>query len=89
MEKEVILLNSEGLHARPSALFVKEAIKFKSNILIESEGKQINAKSMISILSSGLDQGAKIKIIANGEDEKEAVDVLSGMIEGKFGEKNG
>jgi len=87
MEKEVIIRNKSGLHARPAALFAKEAAKFKSDIKVEKDGKQVNAKSILSILTCGLEQGSKVKIIAAGEDEREAIDALVTMIEDQFGEK--
>lgn len=87
MEKEVVILNKTGLHARPAAMFVKEASKFKSEIKVEKDGRQANAKSIISILSCGLEHGTKIKLIANGEDEAEALDALAKLIESKFGEE--
>ncbi len=87
MEKEVKILNKTGLHARPAAIFAKEAAKFKSDIKVEKDGKQVNAKSIISVLSFGLEQGSKVKIIATGEDEREAIITLVNLIEGQFGEK--
>lgn len=87
MEREVTLLNKTGLHARPAALFVQEASKYKSDIRVEKDGKQVNAKSIMGILSLGVSQGTKIKITANGEDEKEAVEGLVKLVESKFGEE--
>lgn len=87
MEKEIKILNKSGLHARPATIFVKEAAKFKSEIRIEKDGKQVSAKSIIGILSCGLEQGSKVKIIAAGEDESEAINALVNIIENKFGEE--
>lgn len=87
MEREVTLLNKTGLHARPAALFVQEASKYKSDIKVEKDGKQVNAKSIMGILSLGVSQGTKIKITANGEDEKEALEGLAKLVESKFGEE--
>lgn len=87
MEREVTLLNKTGLHARPAALFVQEASKYKSDIKVEKDGKQVNAKSIMGILSLGVSQGTRIKITANGEDEKEALEGLVKLVESKFGEE--
>jgi Phosphotransferase System HPr (HPr) Family len=57
MEREVTLLNKTGLHARPAALFVQEASKYKCDIKVEKDGKQVNAKSIMGILSLGVSQG--------------------------------
>ncbi len=83
---EVILNNETGLHARPASLFVKEAGKFLSNIFIEKDEKEYNAKSIIAILSMAAEKGDKLIIKANGEDAKESVEVLKGLIDNNFGE---
>ncbi len=87
MDREATLLNKTGLHARPAALFVQEASKYKSDIKVEKDGKQVNAKSIMGILSLGVAQGTKIKITANGVDEKDALDALVKLVASKFGEE--
>lgn len=86
MEKTVEILNESGLHARPAALFAKTASKYKSEIMIECNEKASNGKSIMNIISFGLKKGDEIKIIANGIDEKEAMDDLVQLVEGRFGE---
>ncbi|WP_432407153.1 HPr family phosphocarrier protein [Wukongibacter sp. M2B1] len=87
MDKTIKLFNKTGLHARPAALFVNTASKYKSNIEIVWNEKRLNAKSIMNILSFGLTMGDKITISATGEDEKEAIDSLVNLIESKFGEE--
>jgi len=87
MEKLVRIMNESGLHARPAAIFVKTAGKFKSEINIEHNNSVLNAKSIMNILSMGLKKNDEIKIIVNGPDEKEALDELINLIESKFGEE--
>ncbi|HBM74979.1 MAG TPA: phosphocarrier protein HPr [Clostridiaceae bacterium] len=87
MEREVTIINKTGLHARPATLFVCEANKYKCDVKVEKDGKQVNAKSIMGILSLGIAQGTKIKIIANGEGDSEAVDALVKLVENKFGEE--
>lgn len=87
MEKSVRIMNGSGLHARPAAIFVKTAAKFKSEINVEYNNSALNAKSIMNILSMGLKKNDEIKIIANGPDEKEALDELVNLIESKFGEE--
>lgn len=84
--KEVTITNKTGLHARPASEFVKQASKFKSNITLECKGKKVNAKSIINVLSVGIAAGSQILINAEGEDEKEAVEALTVLIESNFGE---
>ncbi len=83
---DVTIVNLTGLHARPASVFVKAANKFKSNITIISGGKNINAKSIIKVMSTALVQGTDITIQADGEDEVEAVDTLVKLIKSGFGE---
>ena len=87
MQKATITVRHEaGLHARPAAQFVKLAKQYKSDIFVSSKGKKVSAKSMVLILTLGVNQGSEIEISAVGEDEQEAVSVLVGLIEGNFPE---
>jgi len=86
VSKEAVLLNEAGLHARPAALFVQEAKKFKSKIIVHKGDKQADAKSILGIISLAVTKGTSIVITAEGEDEKEAVETLVGLINSKFGE---
>lgn len=74
MYQETTIINSpNGLHTRPAAQFVKEAKNFISEIIITSNGKSANAKSLFKLQTLGLTQGSIINIIATGKDEKQAV----------------
>ena len=81
ISKKVIINNDVGLHARPAALFVKEANKFSSNIYIEYKGRKINGKSVIGVMSLGAFGGEEITISANGIDEKKALETLTELVE--------
>lgn len=87
VSKEVTVLNSTGIHARPAAVFVKTASGFKSDIKVEKDGKAVSAKSIISVLSLCINKGSTITISAVGEDEAEAVKALTELVESKFGEE--
>ena len=87
--KEVTIHNPSGLHARPASEFVAAAGKFKSRITLrktEEGAKEVNAKSIVMILSQALVTGTTVCLTANGEDEVAAVDGLVALIEGGFGE---
>lgn len=84
--KMVIINNETGLHARPASILVQSSSKFKSKIHIEANGKIINAKSIISVLSGGLGQGNTVKLVIDGEDEETAVQVLTDLFNSNFGE---
>ncbi|HNV35778.1 MAG TPA: HPr family phosphocarrier protein [Rectinema sp.] len=81
--------NRAGIHARPSALIAQTAIKFASRIYLEKEGNQINAKSIMGIITLAASFGAKIKIIADGADEQEAVKAIAELFESGFNEELG
>lgn len=83
---EVKIINKTGLHARPAATFVKQAGKFKSSVTIVKDGKEANAKAMLSVLALGASMGSIITIKADGEDEQNAVTTLVELIKSKFGE---
>lgn len=83
----VILKNKVGLHARPAALFVQTAKKFKSKIRVIKGDLEADAKSILEILSLGAEQGDNITIEAIGEDEEIALKTLVELINNKFGEE--
>ena len=78
VEKLFVVKNETGLHARPASLFVQKAAKYKSTIKVKKDGKEANAKSIISVLSLGTSFGSEITIIADGPDAEEAV---AGLVE--------
>ena len=81
ISKKAIIKSESGLHARPASLFVEEAMKYKSNIYVLKDGRQVSAKSIINILSMGAERGQEITISAEGEDEKIAVQALTALAE--------
>jgi phosphocarrier protein len=88
LKKEIEIKNEAGLHARPAAQFVQKAGNFKSEINIIFEDKEINAKSIMSLLSLGISKGKKITLIAEGEDESTAIKELVKYIEVEMPKEN-
>jgi phosphocarrier protein len=86
ISQNVIVTNQTGIHARPAALFISAASKFKANLTVTKNGKSGNAKSLLSLLSLGISKDSEITISAEGEDEKEAVAKLVELVDSKFGE---
>lgn len=84
--KDVVVQNQVGLHARPATFFIQKANEFKSSIWVEKEERRANAKSLLGVLSLGIMGGTKIRIIAGGNDEQEAVEALAKLIESGFAE---
>jgi len=81
VEAKVVLKNPTGLHARPASIFVTEAGKFKSDIFIIKDGKQVNAKSILNILAMGAKKGDEIVLKVVGEDEDKALKHLVDLLE--------
>ena len=73
-----------GLHARPATFFIQKANEFKCSIWVEKDERRVNAKSLLGVLSLGVVKGTAINLIADGVDEKEAVDGLIELISGNF-----
>ena len=87
VKKEITIQNSSGLHARPAASLVKLASRFTSKIYLQKDGLEVNAKSIMGVMTLAAEKGSKILIIANGKDEGEALKQIFELIESKFGEK--
>ncbi len=84
---EITVIHEVGLHARPAALFVKAASEFSSEITVEnlnSDSGVVNAKSILGILASAVQKDHQIRIIAEGEDEEQALIKLRELIESNF-----
>ncbi|WP_028399503.1 phosphocarrier protein HPr [Ectobacillus panaciterrae] len=73
MEKIFKVTSDSGIHARPATLLVNTASKFNSDINLEYVGKTVNLKSIMGVMSLGIQQGAEIKITANGDDAAQAL----------------
>ena len=79
-EGRAIVASSVGLHARPAAMFVQEASKYRSSVTVELLGKTADAKSIIQVLKLGAKGGQEVLIRADGEDETEAVASLMSLL---------
>jgi len=86
-EQVVKIINRAGIHARPAAVLVQAAKDFKANIYLEKARDRINAKSIMGILTLAATYGTELKIIAEGEDEKLAVEAIVRLFESKFEEE--
>ena len=74
---------ASGLEARPVALLVQEASKYESTIYIQSGEKKVNAKSIMGMMSLGLDNGEELVVTADGEDEQVAVEGIEKFLSGQ------
>ncbi len=84
--KKFVIKNKVGLHARPAAVFVQTASKFESRITLSAHGKKANAKSIVEVLSLGVEEGAEVTIAVDGRDEKDAMKAIEKLMNSDFGE---
>ncbi|CAM3477873.1 HPr family phosphocarrier protein [Aeromicrobium ponti] len=80
-EKQVEVKLKTGLQARPAALFVQEANRFSSDIFLEKDGKKVNAKSIMGLMSLAVSSGSVVTLRAEGNDEAEAIEELAKYIQ--------
>ena len=73
VEKEVTIINSQGLHARPAALFVQIASKYNSKITVRKGKEKVNGKSIMGILMLAAQQHSKITLEVDGDDAPDAL----------------
>jgi len=85
IKNKVTIINSAGLHARPSAQLVKLASKFKSDFYIHSYGYRVNGKSILGVMTLAAEHGAELELELDGPDEEEAMSAIIELVEDKFG----
>ena len=85
-EKQLVIRNQLGLHARACALFVKAASRFKSEILVARDDLEVNGKSIMGVMMLAAEEGATILVKAIGPDEELALEAIRELVDGKFGE---
>ncbi|PLT32173.1 HPr family phosphocarrier protein [Bacillus sp. V5-8f] len=81
VEKQVEVRLKNGLQARPAALFVQEANRFSSEVFLEKDGKKVNAKSIMGLMSLAVSSGSFITLSVEGKDEEEAIEALQAFVE--------
>lgn len=87
LERQFTIVNKLGLHARASALFVKTATQFRSDVKVDREGIEVNGKSIMGIMMLAAAKGSVISLKIAGDDENEAFKALGELIENGFGEE--
>ena len=86
IKEKITLQNETGLHARPAGELAKLASAFKSNINLNGDGKTVNAKSILGIMSLGIKANTEIEIECDGEDEDKAMEEILKAFENNLGE---
>lgn len=84
--REMTIVNRLGMHARPSAMFVKAASRFKCEIWVEKDGERVNGKSIMGLMMLAAGQGSKLIVTCEGSDCDRALTELEAIIRRKFDE---
>lgn len=87
LEKEIVIQNRNGLHARPAALFVKVASRHRAELWVEKDGERVNGKSIMGLMMLAAGKGTTLKLIAEGADSEKTISEIQALIESHFGEE--
>ena len=86
IDKEITIVNRLGLHARPAAMFVRIASRYRSEIWVSKEGEEVNGKSIMGLMMLAAGQGSKLRIRCEGPDAGRAIEELEELIKSRFNE---
>ena len=86
VEKDIPITNRLGLHARPAAMFVRVASRYRSEIWVSKEGEEVNGKSIMGLMMLAAGQGSKLQIRCEGPDAERALEEIEELIKGRFNE---
>lgn len=86
VERTVTIVNRQGLHARPAAEIVKLTSKFESEVTLVRDDLEVNGKSIMGVMMLAAEQGASLRLRADGPDAEQALEALAALIANKFGE---
>ena len=86
-EKELTIVNRLGMHARPAAMFVRIASRYRCEIWVEKDGEEINGKSIMGLMMLAAGQGSKLRVRCEGPDARDALCELEQLIAGRFSEE--
>ena len=87
IEKEITIINRLGLHARPAAMFVRIASRYRSEVWVAKEGERINGKSIMGLMMLAAGQGSTLTIQCEGPDADKVMEELEELIQNKFSEE--
>jgi len=87
IRKTIVVENKLGLHARPCAMLVKTASKYRSDLLIKKDNIEVNGKSIMGVMMLAAEYKSELELIANGVDEEFMIDEISDLFKTKFNEE--
>jgi phosphocarrier protein HPr len=86
IEKDIAIINRLGLHARPAAMFVRAATRYRAEIWVSKEGEEVNGKSIMGLMMLAAGQGSTLRIRCEGPDAEQAMAELEELINARFHE---
>jgi len=86
VQKTLTIKNELGLHARSAAMIVRVLERYRSSVFLERDGNQVDARSLLDILTLACPKDSRIVVRADGDDAREAVDSIEKLVDDKFGE---
>jgi phosphocarrier protein HPr len=87
VEKDITVINRLGLHARPAAMFVRIASRYRADVWVSKEGEEVNGKSIMGLMMLAAGQGSKLHLRCEGVDADKAVEELERLLNSKFNEE--
>ena len=86
IEKDVPVINRLGLHARPAAMFVRIASRYRAEVWVAKEGEEVNGKSIMGLMMLAAGQGSVLVVKCEGADAQDAIAALEKLLLSKFDE---
>src|SRR5437667_3953419 len=86
LTKDFTVINRLGLHARPSAMFVKVCSRHKAEVWVEKDGEQVNGKSIMGLMMLAAGHGSKLRVTCEGSDAERALREIEELIQRRFDE---
>ena len=86
IERELTVRNKAGIHTRPASMIVRTASKYDAEVFLRRDRYEINAKSVIGVMTLAAEKGATLQLVVDGEDEAEAADALQALFEDRGGD---
>jgi phosphocarrier protein len=86
LEKTVVIVNRLGLHARAAARFVTLAARFRSEVRVRKDAREVSGKSIMGVMMLAAARGSSITLIAEGPDAQAALEALAALVAERFGE---
>jgi phosphocarrier protein len=85
-KKTIVVLNKMGLHARPAAVLVQNINRYQSVVKILKDGSEVDAKSIMCVMTLAAGRGSKLNFVADGPDENEVLITIENLFKSQFGE---